>query len=249
LLLLEPERPVGVEQLEQMMAVELPSEEGRRTLVRPVLAVLMLLFLGGLWYSTPLRDWVTPKHVAALAEPLRHGSAGPFVWASIFVVAGMLMVPLTGLIVASALLFGPNLGAAISLVAGVASAAGGYLMGRWLWRDTLRRFAGPRLSRISREVGERGIVSIVAVRLVPIAPFTVVNMVAGASHVGLRDFVVGSALGMAPGIAGISILSNRAAALVTDPGAGSLAMLLVVALVFGAALVWLRRRFVALGSK
>ncbi len=248
LLLLDPERPVGVEQLEKMMAVELPSEEGKRTLARPLLAVVTLLLLGGLWYSTPLRDWVTPEHVAAVAEPLRHGPAGPFLWASIFTLAGMLMVPLTALIVASALLFGPNVGAAISLGAGVASAAGGYLMGQWLWRDTVRRFAGPRLSRISREVGERGILSIVAVRLVPVAPFTVVNMVAGASHVGLRDFVLGSALGMAPGIAGISILSNRAAALVTDPGAGSLAVLLVVALLFGGALLWLRRRFMALGN-
>jgi uncharacterized membrane protein YdjX (TVP38/TMEM64 family) len=146
-------------------------------------------------------------------------------------------------------LFGPALGSAISLVAGVASGIGGYLLGRWLWRDTVRRLAGARLSRISREVGERGILSIVAVRMVPIAPFTVVNMVAGASHVGLRDFALGTALGMAPGIAGISILSHRAAAAVTDPGAGSLAVLIGAALLFGTALVWLRRRFVALGGE
>lgn len=241
--LFDPERPVSYEQLEKAMAAGLPSEEAQRTLIGPGLAVIVLIALGCLWYWTPLRDWLTPQQVAAAAEPLRRGAAGPFMWAGIFTAAGLLMVPLTALVVASALLFGPLLGGTISMVAGVASAVGGYLAGKWLWRDTVRRLAGPRLNRISREVGAKGTLSVVAVRLVPIAPFTVVNMVAGASHVELRDFVLGSAIGMAPGIIGLSVLSDSAAAAVTDPHVGSLAALLGLALFFGAALVWLRRRF------
>jgi len=88
----------------------------------------------------------------------------------------------------------------------------------------------------------------VAVRLVPIAPFTVVNMVAGASHVELRDFVAGTAIGLLPGIIALSVVADSAATALTDPEAGSWAVFLGVALFFGVVLVWLRRRFGKLGG-
>ena len=240
----DPERPVSLEQLERMLTPDLP-EEGLRTMAAPGLAVLLVIALGAAWYWTPLRDFLSPEHVAALAEPLRASAAGPFLWSLIFIVAGLLMVPLTVLIVASALLFGPVVGSAVSLAAGVSCSVAGYWLGRSLWRDTVRRLAGARLNRISREVGKQGLISVIAVRLVPIAPFTVVNMVAGASHVELRDFAVGTLLGMVPGVIGFSLLSNRAAAAVTDPHAGSVAGLVAVAVFFGGTLVWLRRRLAA----
>ena len=43
------------------------------------------------------------------------------------------------------------------------------------------------------------------VRNLPVAPFTIVNMVAGASHIKLGDFLLGTALGMAPGIVAIMV--------------------------------------------
>ena len=49
-----------------------------------------------------------------------------------------------------------------------------------------------------------------AVRLVPVAPFTIVNLLAGAGHVRFRDFMIGTAVGMTPGIIltlGIMILT------------------------------------------
>jgi phosphatidylserine/phosphatidylglycerophosphate/cardiolipin synthase-like enzyme/uncharacterized membrane protein YdjX (TVP38/TMEM64 family) len=240
----DPERPVSLEQLELMLVPNLP-DEGLRTAAAPGVAVLAVVALGVVWYWTPLRDWLTPEYVVGLAAPLRASSAGPFLWGLTFVAAALLMMPLTVLVVASALLYGPTLGASISLAAGVASSVAGYWLGRSLWRDTVRRLAGPRLNRISREVGAHGLLSVVAVRLVPIAPFTVVNMVAGASHVGLRDFALGTALGIMPGIIGLSALSNRAAAAVSNPDAASVAILVVVAVFFGAVLVWLRRRVAA----
>lgn len=213
------------------------------SVMRPALAALALLLCGVVWYWTPLREWLVPDRVAALAAPLRSGTAGPLLWAAVFTVAGLLMVPLSVLVVASALLFGPLLGSVVSFCAAVASSVGGYLLGRWLWRDAVQYFAGARLARISREIGKRGIVSMMAVRMVPIAPFTVVNMVAGATHVSLRDFTLGTAVGVIPGIAGLSIVADRAVAAVTEPNARSWAVLILIAAFFAATIMWLRRRF------
>jgi uncharacterized membrane protein YdjX (TVP38/TMEM64 family) len=152
------------------------------------------------------------------------------------------MVPLSVLVAATALIFGPWLGAWVSLSAGVLSAIGGFLMGRWLWGDAVRRLAGANLARFSREIGERGIVAMMVVRLVPIGPFTIVNMVAGASHVRLRDFAIGTTVGMVPGIVGISILADRAAAAVADPGMGTIMVAIGVAAAFALSILWLQRR-------
>jgi uncharacterized membrane protein YdjX (TVP38/TMEM64 family) len=54
-------------------------------------------------------------------------------------------------------------------------------------------------------------------QLVSIAPFAVFNLVAGASHLGFRQFIVGSLLGLAPGLGAITLFSDTLWAAVTQP--------------------------------
>ena len=49
------------------------------------------------------------------------------------------------------------------------------------------------------------------IRMVPIAPFSIVNVAAGASKLSLRDYMVGTALGMTPGIAAMAALGAQIA--------------------------------------
>ena len=49
--------------------------------------------------------------------------------------------------------------------------------------------------------------SVVLVRLLPVAPFSVVNMVAGAMGVPATTSLAGTASGMAPGIATLTALA------------------------------------------
>ncbi|MGN5480121.1 TVP38/TMEM64 family protein [Cupriavidus basilensis] len=63
----------------------------------------------------------------------------------------------------------------------------------------MQRFGGRRLNRLSQRVGQHGVLAMVALRLVPVAPFTLVNLVVGASRIRLRDCLLGTAIGMSPG--------------------------------------------------
>jgi phospholipase D1/2 len=81
------------------------------------------------------------------------------------------------------------------------------------------------------------------IRLLPVAPFSIVNAVIGASHIRLRDFLLGTALGMAPGVAVTVIFVDRVTAAVTDPGFGTFAMVLGIAGLVAAAAVYINRRF------
>ena len=61
--------------------------------------------------------------------------------------------------------------------------------------------SGAASSRIQSRIIGKGVVAVAMIRMVPIAPFSIVNVVAGASKLSLRDFMLGTVLGMAPGIA------------------------------------------------
>jgi phospholipase D1/2 len=93
------------------------------------------------------------------------------------------------------------------------------------------------LNRITRRLARKGLVAIAVIRLLPIAPFSVVNAVAGASHIRLREFLLGTALGMFPGIVATVVFVDRVTAVITDPGlptflmlAGFVALIVAIAL-------------------
>lgn len=64
----------------------------------------------------------------------------------------------------------------------------------------MRRVAGARVNKLSERVAKRGLVAVVILRILPVAPLTIVKLVAGASMIGLRDFMLGTLIGMGPGI-------------------------------------------------
>jgi phospholipase D1/2 len=82
---------------------------------------------------------------------------------------------------------------------------------------TLERALGPRTSRVRRAIVRRGMLAVAAVRLVPIAPFSLVNLVAGASRIPFADYVSGTAIGMAPGLIIMSALGHQTWSIVRQP--------------------------------
>jgi uncharacterized membrane protein YdjX (TVP38/TMEM64 family) len=68
---------------------------------------------------------------------------------------------------------------------------------------------GPRVERVSRGIAKQGILAVAALRVVPVAPYTVINLVAGATHVRFFDFMVGTLLGMFPGILVLTALGDQ----------------------------------------
>jgi phospholipase D1/2 len=93
------------------------------------------------------------------------------------------------------------------------------------------------------------VTAILIVRILPVAPFTVVNVMAGASEVRFRDFILATFLGMLPGLLVMTFFGNRLESAIRDPNADSFMILvsLVVALVL--VMAWLRRRFVQPDSR
>lgn len=240
--LLDPEGPIDVDALANRFLPDPPrSEAQRRGRGWLATALLALALLALLWRMTPLEQYARPEALVGLVEPLRQSPWGAWLFAAGMILGGLVMLPVTAMIVASALTFGPLLGFWVAWAGAMGSALVGYGLGRMLGRPLLERLRSPRLKRLSRGLGRRGLLAVATFRVVPVAPYTVVNLVAGASHVRLRDYALGTLLAMTPGILALTLFSDRVAAAVRRPTAGTLFVALALGLVLWFGTGWARR--------
>jgi phospholipase D1/2 len=219
------------------------SVSRRRAVIVAVL--LFFLLLAAAWRFTSLNEWLDPEALIAIAHDLQDNPHTPLIVAGVYLISALVVFPVTLLNTVIVIAFGPLVGAGYAVAGATLSAAMSYGIGRWAGRNTVRRIAGERVNRLSAQLGRRGILAMTIVRLVPVAPFAVVNLVAGASHIGFRDFLIGSVFGLVPGIAATAIFVERAAAAIRDPGVTTIALLAIVLVLIAAAVVLLRRHLSA----
>jgi phosphatidylserine/phosphatidylglycerophosphate/cardiolipin synthase-like enzyme/membrane protein DedA with SNARE-associated domain len=185
--------------------------------VRTVLAVVgtlaSLIGIALVWQFTGLRDYTDVGYVASLLSGLSHSPLAPAFAVAAFVLGGLVAFPVVALIAATAAALGPWTGG-LSAVAGVLlSSSLLFMIGRFLGHRRLQSLLGDRASRIQRRIIGQGVVAVALIRMVPIAPFSLVNLLAGASELRLRDFLIGTLLGMSPGIITMAALGSQIAEL------------------------------------
>jgi phospholipase D1/2 len=243
--LLDPAEPLDMAVLAQAMPRE-ASQYGIRRLPWALAFVLLVLALAAVWVFTPFEDWVTPQNLAATAMPLGHHALGPVLAALAVAVGTTFLIPITVLVVAANLIFGPLVGPVTTMAGCLLSAALSYGLGRVVWSDAIKRMTGPRLGRLTRKLPQRGVLTMVAIRIVPIAPFTVINLMAGSAAFRFRDFLIGTVIGLLPGICGLTFATDRVAAAVRDPDPLSIALAVAAVALIAAAMwglrTWLVRR-------
>ena len=208
-------------------------------IARFAIELLLVAAVAAVWRWTPLYERFPLEAFAQFGDWL----LAPFVTLAAFIAAGLMGVPLTLLIIATALLFDTPLGMLYALLGALLSALVTYGAGRALRRDTVRRLAGVRLNAITRRLGRKGVLAIAILRLLPVGHYSIVSAVAGASRIRLRDFLLGTAIGVAPLIVLVFSFVDRARAAFLDPQPVTYAALAAVTgiIAVGAVFVW--RRF------
>lgn len=216
---LDPEQPLDPDVL---VADLLPEAEPKhRVHGRLVALIVLVAALAGTalaWRYTPLREWLDFDTLVRFAEDWQTSPAAPLAVVAAYVAGGLLVVPVMLLIAVTAAVFGPALAILYALCGALASAAATYAIGRRLGRDTVRRLAGARVNALSQRLARRGVLAVLLVRLLPVAPYSIVNLVAGASHIGWRDFLLGTVLGLTPGIVMATVFVDRALEAIRHPG-------------------------------
>lgn len=96
-------------------------------------------------------------------------------------------------------LFGPLLGTVLAVAGATAGASVVFLIARSAVGEGLRRRAGPLYERVAAGMRANALEYLLFLRLVPLFPFFLVNIVPALFEVRLRTFVVATAIGIVPG--------------------------------------------------
>ncbi len=198
----------------------------------------MLLAL--IWGFSPISRVANPEAVAAAMAVI---SASPWRFAIVlgcFLAAGLVVFPMLLLIIACAAVFGPGLGFVYSSAGLLASAALNYAIGTWLGRELLlKMLGGRRFDSMRSALIRRGLITTAVVRAIPMSPFALVSVVAGASDIGFLDYLIGTAIGIMVPVVLLTVATEQTSRLLTEPSAIQLALLvgviaLWIAVAFGA---------------
>jgi uncharacterized membrane protein YdjX (TVP38/TMEM64 family) len=212
------------------------------------LAVSFLLF-GGVGLVFVFGASVLGFNGAATVQQWMGAASGPWalpVAVLAFAALAFAGVPQIMLIAAAVVAFGPRLGFAYSWIGTMVSSLVGFYLGRAAGAKALERFSGEGVRRFMRLIARNGFLASLIVRLVPSAPFIVVNMAAGVTPMRALDFTLGTALGIIPKIALTAFAGGSIVRLMQgDVGREALWLVLIVAVWIGlgwVARAWLRSR-------
>jgi uncharacterized membrane protein YdjX (TVP38/TMEM64 family) len=189
-----------------------------------ILAALVLVGLAATWTLTPVKAIADVEQWEGLLAAIR----GPWeilAVLAVFVLSGFVAFPVVVLIAGTTAVFGVWPGMLYAGIGAMASALATYSLGWWLGQRRLRHYFGPRVNRIKQSFEGRGIVTVTAIRLIPAAPYTLVNLAAGALKIPPLEYTVGTALGLAPGILVMSLLGSTIVGIIAHPTLGGIAFL------------------------
>ena len=118
----------------------------------------------------------------------------------LYVVLLAVMFPLTILVVTTGMLFSMEWAMLCATLGALSSSAAGYVVGHWLGRETIEKHGGITVRRAEQYIQNNSFNSMVLINLLPVAPFTMTNMLAGAFRLDFPRYMLGSAVGIIPGL-------------------------------------------------
>ena len=245
----DPERPVSLDELMDEFSQEEVVRERRHVWRNAAIAGAILLGLALAWRYTPLSEVATPEAVLDGFDRLSDQWWAPLALLLAYTPASAVMFPRALITLATVIAYGPWTAFAFSIAGNVIAACVAYAAGRKFGRDTVRRIAGERLNRVCDLLRRRGLIAVTAVRLVPVAPFVVENVVAGAVRIPLWQFAVGTAVGHVPGTLATTVFGAQVEAALRDPGTINWWLVGAVVIVFAAAILAMRRWLARIESR
>lgn len=238
--LIDPDRPLSPELVgDVVIGAEHEPHARWRTWVS-LATLLLFLALAAAWRWTPLGEWLQPALLAETARALSDSLWGVPLAMTLFVLASLAAVPVTLLILVTTLVFEPISGALVALASSTVSAIAGYGLGSYTGARAVEARLGGRLADLRQRLSHKGILAIVTLRIVPVAPFVVLNLIAGAMRVRFRDYVLGTLFGMTPAIVAMAFFAEGLLTLLGRADMRSLALIVAVALA-AIGLIWLGR--------
>lgn len=216
--------------------------------VRRILLLVVLLGLAGLFFSQGLDSYLTLEYIKSQQQyitGLVHNS--PLESASFFVVIYIAVTALSLpgasiMTLAAGVMFGMMWGTALVSIASTVGATLAMLASRYLLRESVQSRFNSQLEKFNQGIDEEGAFYLFTLRLVPVVPFFIINLVMGLTRISVPVFFFVSQVGM---FAGTLVYVNAGTQLAeVDSLAGILSLQLIAAFTLLGTLPLLSRRVI-----
>lgn len=259
----DPEKPVGLADLAQIFSprhepsmaidhggafvtnnpdspgtIELPKGPSWGKLAGIALALMALTTL---WQFTPLAEYLDGNRVTGWARDVGRTWWVPILTVLAFTPASYVMFPRPLITLFAVIAYGPIWGFIIAMSGIQVAAWTNYALGQRLDPHTVRRMAGAKLDKILQVLRRRGLVAMTALRLVPLAPFAVEGVVAGAIRMRMWEFLLGTAIGILPGTLTSTVFGDQLSTWLENPGRINYWAIALVLFLLGGASWFVRR--------
>lgn len=207
-------------------------------------AALALAALAAVWRFTPLAEVLTLERLNEWARVVRETTWAPYALVLAYTPAALVLFPRPVLTVLSVVAFGPWLGLGYAVAGVMIAALVTYYMGRAMPSSTLRRIGGDTAEALGKGARRHGILAVLAFNLMPVPPFAVQNMIAGAARIKVWEYAIGTLLSLTPAFVAAAVFGTQINALLSEDS--SVSWWVIAAAVLGlAAFVYFGRRWAA----
>lgn len=237
----DPEEPlISVPTLD---GAALPARNPRRRSIMIMIGVTIVAVLGGLmfWASQSI-EWLSSDSINAFLEKSRGTYFALPTVLLVYVIGGILFFPVTVLSLAVAAIFGPIWGPIYGIMGALLSSAILFGIGKVSGNAGLRKVGGPKVAAVDEKLKRSGIVGVAAIRMFPIAPFSLVNLVAGISSIGIIQFLIGTFLGMFPPMIAKGLVGDSIAQIWQNPSVETISYLAGGIVLWGL-MIWGSQKF------
>lgn len=162
--------------------------------VRIALLVILVLVLAAAGHFSGLASSLTRERVTELAQGW--GAAGVMLYVAVFAGAEIMQLPGAVFVVAAVAAYGPWFGTLIAYFGMNVASVAVFLFGRLVAGKALSEMAHPRVMALMREV-ERAPIRTAALARGVFFVLPGMGYALALSSIRLRDFVIGSAIGLA----------------------------------------------------
>ncbi len=169
------------------------------------------------WHYTPLSEYITHDRITGWARAVREIGWAPIAMIAAYTPAAFVMFPRPLVTLFGVIAFGPWLGFAYGMTGIILAALATYYAGRALSPHTVERIAGEKVDQVTKVLRKHGLLSILAIRIVPAAPFAVEGIIAGAARIKVLDYTLGTFIGMVPGVLTTTVFGDQIATALDDP--------------------------------
>jgi phospholipase D1/2 len=164
-----------------------------------VAAALIMAALAAAWRFSPLADYLTPHRLAGWARAARRTPWAPIALVVAYTPAAFVLFPRPLLTLIAVIAFGAWLGLLYAVAGILGAALATYCVGRFMRRETVRRIVGDTLDDAAQIFRGHAVVGVFAANMVPVPPFGVQGMLAGAMRLNVLQYSLGTLLSILPG--------------------------------------------------